>query len=160
MEADLLKRLSTRHRECLRLYHQRYRLKPMARMLGISENTVSGYLTEAVHLLNAAGRIDAAEMLAHYEATHPESRGRFSVGDNQSISAPIPEVHRGEQPISAAPGWTAFFPTRSNRGGPNDLSWRQRLTAIFSGLMLLILAIWISVALYSFSAEQMGKLIK
>jgi len=26
--------------------------------------------------------------------------------------------------------------------------------------MLLILAIWISVALYSFSAEQMGKLIK
>ena len=157
MDADLHKRLSTRHRECLRLYNQRYRLKPMARMLGISENTVGGYLTEAVHLLNAAGRIDAAEMLAQYEATHPESRGRFSAGDDHSIAVPIPAVHRGEQATSAAPGWTTFFPTRSNRGGPNDLSWRQRLTAIFSGLLLLILAIWLSVALYSFSAEQLGK---
>jgi len=129
-------------------------------MLGISENTVGGYLTEAVHLLNAAGRIDAAEMLAQHEAAHPESRGRFSAGDDHSISAPIPAMHRGEQAISAAPGWTAFFPTRFNRGGPNDLSWRQRLTAIFSGLLLLILAIWISVALYSFSAEQMGRLIR
>jgi len=159
MDADLHKRLSTRHRECLRLYHQRYRLKPMARMLGISENTVSGYLTEAVHLLNAAGRVDAAEMLAQYETAHPESRGRFSVGDDHSISVPIPAVRQGEGAISAAPGWTTFFPTRSNRGGPNDLSWRQRLTAIFSGLLLLIFAVWVSVALYSFSAEQMGRLI-
>ena len=159
MDADLHKRLSTRHRECLRLYHQRYRLKPMARILGISENTVGGYRTEAVHVLNAAGRLAGAEILAQNETAHPAKRGRVSGGDHQSIYPAIPDVHRGEQAISAAPGWTTFFPTRSNRGGPNDLSWRQRLTAIFSGLMLLILAIWISVALYSFSAEQMGRLI-
>lgn len=86
IDADLHKRLSTRHRECLRLYHQRYRLKPMARLLGISENTVGGYLTEAVHLLNAGGRIDAAEMLAQYETT-TRNRG---VGFRWATISPFP----------------------------------------------------------------------
>ncbi len=79
-------KLTTRQRECLRLYHQRLRIKEIAGTLAISENTASGYLTEAAAILNAGGRRAAAAALVAFENDHPDARGRFSTGYQEPIS--------------------------------------------------------------------------
>jgi len=60
-------RLSRRHRECLRGVRALKGSKEIAEELGIEKSTVDSYLTEAVRVLGAKNRRDAALMLADYE---------------------------------------------------------------------------------------------
>lgn len=56
--------LSPRQRECLRLVWDRQATsKEIAGVLGISKSTVDGYISEAVELLGARDRRDAAAMV-------------------------------------------------------------------------------------------------
>lgn len=61
-------RLSRRHRECLRGVRALKGSKEIADALGIEKSTVDKYLTEAVKVLGARNRRDAALLLAAHEA--------------------------------------------------------------------------------------------
>lgn len=61
--------LTRRHRECLRGVRELKGSKEIAAELGLGKSTVDGYLTEAVRLLGARNRRDAALMLAEHEAS-------------------------------------------------------------------------------------------
>ncbi|MGK6322489.1 LuxR C-terminal-related transcriptional regulator [Sphingomonas sp. DT-51] len=134
MSPDRFAKLTTRQRECLRLYHQRYRVKEIARALAISENTASGYLTEATALLGVGGRPAAAAALAAFEATHPDARGRFSVGDTVPPPEPEPSLPGNDAPAPASraePRATTHAPGALRlpfrKGDGNDLTIAQRL---------------------------------
>ena len=60
-------RLTRRHRECLRGVRALKGSKEIADALGIEKSTVDKYLTEAVKVLGARNRRDAALMLAAHE---------------------------------------------------------------------------------------------
>jgi len=66
-DADAFARLSRRHRECLRGVRALKGSKEIAEELGIEKSTVDSYLTEAVRLLGARNRRDAALRWAAYE---------------------------------------------------------------------------------------------
>lgn len=127
MATDRIRNLTTRQKEVLRLYHQRYRVKEIATHLAISENTASGYLSEAANLLDAGGRGAAARVLAEFEAAHPESRGRFSADD--PTPRPSRDVAPPGNPAPAAPVVRApvglRLPIRQEDG--NELSILERL---------------------------------
>lgn len=135
-----IEQLTTRQRECLRLHHQRYRVKEIARALGISENTASGYLTEATALLGVGGRAAAAAALAAFEAAHPDARGRFSAGDAPPPLPPSPEPPADPAPaVDTAPpsrSGTIWWPLRSGSG--NDLTVAQRFLWVFLLAFLLV----------------------
>jgi DNA-binding CsgD family transcriptional regulator len=61
-------RLSRRHRDCLRGVRDLKGSKEIADELGIEKSTVDGYLTEAVKILGARNRRDAALQWARHEA--------------------------------------------------------------------------------------------
>lgn len=60
--------LTRRHRECLRGVKALKGSKEIASELGLGKSTVDSYLAEAVRLLGARNRRDAAMALAEYEA--------------------------------------------------------------------------------------------
>jgi len=66
-------RLARRHRECLRGVRALKGSKEIAEELGIEKSTVDSYLTEAVRVLGAKNRRDAALMLAEHEDAAPKS---------------------------------------------------------------------------------------
>lgn len=158
MSRDRFEKLTIRQRECLRLYHQRYRVKEIARELGISENTVSGYLTEATALLGVGGRPAAAAALVAHEgqdvanlafssmpSDHRNTGGRFSVGD----TTPLPAADEPDRRSVAArseprhappdtarmPAWMMWLPLRNGDG--NDLTVAQRFVLL--GLVTFLL---------------------
>lgn len=61
-------RLSRRHRECLRGVRDLKGSKEIADTLGIEKSTVDKYLTEAVKVVGARNRREAALLLADHEA--------------------------------------------------------------------------------------------
>ena len=72
-------RLTRRHRECLRGVRELKGSKEIADDLGIEKSTVDSYLTEAVRILGARNRRDAALLLADHEAeTAPDKMGADS----------------------------------------------------------------------------------
>lgn len=68
MEDSRFSRLSPRQRDCLRLTYELRTTKEIARDLGLSAGTVSGYLAEAIAILGAPNRRAAAIMFHDYEA--------------------------------------------------------------------------------------------
>jgi DNA-binding CsgD family transcriptional regulator len=64
MDEGALSRLSNRQRDCLRLIGELKGSKEIARELNITQNTVNSYVAEAVALLGARDRRDAARMYA------------------------------------------------------------------------------------------------
>lgn len=133
-------RLTSKQRECLRLYAARYRVKEIAAALGgISENTVGSHLSEATRLLGAPGRAAAAAMLTAHEAAHPESRGRFSVGD--AAPPPMLEPLSAQDPPRPSDGrWDRLLPLRLGKGDPNDLPPPVRLFWIVALAIVLAFA--------------------
>ena len=127
MSFALIDRLTDRQREALRLYARRLQVKEIAALMGISQNTASGYLTEAAGLLALGGRKAAAAALLEHETSHPEARGRFSVGeplpgfatDTPSSAAQTPIVQ--EAPPHSTSWWPPF-----RTGVGNDLTVAQR----------------------------------
>jgi DNA-binding CsgD family transcriptional regulator len=77
-------RLTKRHRECLRGVRELKGSKEIADDLGIEKSTVDGYLTEAVKVLGARNRRDAAMQLAEHKARLSESSNW-----NDDVSSPI-----------------------------------------------------------------------
>lgn len=129
MDATRFDRLNNRHRECLRLYAQRYSTAEIARIIGISENTANSYLTEAARLLDAGGRPGAAAALAQYEADHLESRGRFSAGDAPPPPPSTSDPAKAEEARGPTKTWTALLPLRLGARN-NELSIVARLAWI------------------------------
>ena len=67
MESTRFDRLTKRHRECLRGVRELKGSKEIAEELGIEKSTVDSYLTEAVKVLGARNRRDAALQLDAHE---------------------------------------------------------------------------------------------
>ncbi len=106
-------RLSRRHRECLRGVRDLKGSKEIADALGIEKSTVDKYLTEAVRVLGARNRRDAALMLADHEAP-PHTATPYESTEN--APAPTPDKIGGDSirlsvspfdlPIPASPDET------------------------------------------------------
>ncbi|MEG8023357.1 LuxR C-terminal-related transcriptional regulator [Sphingomonas aurantiaca] len=73
MEEPRIDRLSNRHRDVLRGVAALRKTKQIAADLGIAPGTVDGYIAEAVRILGATDRGDAARMLARHERADPLS---------------------------------------------------------------------------------------
>lgn len=67
-DSNRFDRLTRRHRECLRGVRELKGSKEIADALGIEKSTVDKYLTEAVKVLGARNRREAALLLADHEA--------------------------------------------------------------------------------------------
>jgi DNA-binding CsgD family transcriptional regulator len=102
-------RLSPRHRDCLRLVYERSTSKEIAGQLGIGPGTVDGYLAEAIAILGARNRREAAAMLHAHEG----------------LSGPckLPPQFAGvvQAPESGAVGLSAALPSAS----PPATTWRH-----------------------------------
>ena len=106
--------------------------------MGISQNTASGYLTEAASLLNLGGRKAAAAALLEYEAAHPEARGRFSVG----------ETLPGFEPNRPSP--TAQMPVVQEAPPPQSTSWWPPIrTGVGNELTIAQRFVWFGVVTFS-----------
>lgn len=144
MDANRIENLAPRQRECLRLYHRRYRVKEIAQELGISENTVSSYLTEAANQLNAGGRRGAAALLAEFEATHPKSGGPFSVGaDTQQMD---PSELAEEMDASVRTDRPDILPFPTKAGAANELAISTRLFWIVAIILMVTIAVLVFIA--------------
>lgn len=66
MDESRINRLSKRHRDVLSGVAQLRKTKQIAAELGIAPGTVDGYIAEAVRLLGAADRGDAARQFVEY----------------------------------------------------------------------------------------------
>ncbi len=112
-------RLTRRHRECLRGVRDLKGSKEIADELGIEKSTVDSYLTEAVKVLGARNRRDAALQWAAYDAAGPDlshSSAREIVqditphkigGDSARLSgsvAVLPSTVLPDEVIVGAPG--------------------------------------------------------
>ena len=139
-----IERLSPRMRQCLGLVYARRTTKQIAGDLGLSPGTVDGYIAEAVRLLGARNRVEAAEMLHASDAAagepavgpepdpciiHPRSSG-------VALAPPAPPVGGSG---SAGTRWP--LPIRTQGATGNDLSIVQRIGWI------LFLAIGIAVGI-------------
>lgn len=105
MESTRFDRLTKRHRECLRGVRELKGSKEIAEELGIEKSTVDSYLTEAVKVLGARNRRDAALQLDRYErdaetpmssrVDDPDKIG----GHSARLAAPADPL-----PVTAMPG--------------------------------------------------------
>jgi len=165
MTADLtFERLSPRHRDCLRLVYRRKHTKEIAVLLGLSPGTVSGYCNEAIRILGARDRIDAAERFALHEGVDvaaPAPAGAAS-GDIEAAPAPFssgyptvaapsdrhppsgwvaatPTDRSVELPTAAVPTWRKLLPIRTEGSTSNDLGIVARL--LWIPLLALLFAI-------------------
>lgn len=86
--------LTARQKECLRLVSRDRDAKEIARILGLSPETVRGHVKAAMARLGTNSRYEAARRLAAAEATDPW-RGDPSWGIG---STPVPVEHLGPHP--------------------------------------------------------------
>lgn len=117
-------RLSPRHRECLRLTSALKTTKEIAAELGLSPGTVSNYCAEAIEIIGARDRRDAARRFAAYEADPFNVHVRKVGGDHGSVSD---DAERGPSAID----WRALLPVRRKGSVHNDLHPAARLLWIF-----------------------------
>jgi DNA-binding CsgD family transcriptional regulator len=149
MESTRFDRLTKRHRECLRGVRELKGSKEIAEELGIEKSTVDSYLTEAVKVLGARNRRDAALQLDAHErdsaasfataaaSTTPDKIG----GDSPRLAGaadPLPVMATpgewvagrsaggGEEPGQAHPARLRLPFRRKGQAG-NDLSVGDRL---------------------------------
>jgi DNA-binding CsgD family transcriptional regulator len=155
MNADRVKRLTEKQRECLRLVYRHMETKEIARALKLSPDGVTQRIKSAMKTLGVDRRRDAALILAEAEGLDPYPRdvhpSRDIAPDHEPDTiAPDGARHqsgfesggvREEQATFAIvppPGSQTFpvpFPFRGNR--PSDLNWLRRLGWII-GIMLVI----------------------
>lgn len=146
-------RLTRRHRDCLRGVRDLKGSKEIAEDLGIEKSTVDSYLTEAVKLIGARNRRDAALQWARHEAEAsqlsasqsvaipaeiaPDKIGGHSARLSEPAAAP-PLTVSPDELIVGAPGVPEEPPSRQGSSGirlpfrrkgqrNNDLSVGDRL---------------------------------
>lgn len=109
--------LSPRQRECLRLVWDRQATsKEIAGVLGISKSTVDGYISEAVDLLGARDRRDAAAIVF---GTTPRA---VSGGDTTRVAVP---TGTSALPVSSMEQSAAVRPWRTAQRPMNTLTLAQ-----------------------------------
>ncbi len=151
-DPDRFDRLSKRHRDCLRGVRELKGSKEIAVELGIEKSTVDGYLTEAVRILGARNRRDAALLWSEYEAgsadpSHsnetilPNDTAPDKIGGHSArlvaAAIPLPGRSSPDEGIVGAPGVSGDAPYRRVPGigvpfrrkgqRDNDLSVGSRL---------------------------------
>ena len=147
MESTRFDRLTKRHRECLRGVRELKGSKEIAEELGIEKSTVDSYLTEAVKVLGARYRRDAALQLDRHEREAEAAEPALSAtpdkmgGDSARLAGaadPLPvmampgEWVAGQSAGSAkepgqAPSARFRLPYRRKGQAGNDLSVGDRL---------------------------------
>jgi DNA-binding CsgD family transcriptional regulator len=146
-------RLSRRHRECLRGVRDLKGSKEIADALGIEKSTVDKYLTEAVKVIGARNRREAALLLAGHEAGPTETirynnKDMPSEGDPDKMrgdsarlsdpSADLPSAASPDEVIVGTPGYAGDtlsrprspgipLPLRRKGQRDNDLTVGDRL---------------------------------
>ena len=125
-------RLTRRHRECLRGVRELKGSKEIADALGIEKSTVDKYLTEAVKVLGARNRREAALLLARHEAAaqpasalvtndiSPANTPHKMGGDSARLADPpadLPSVASPDEGIVGAPGVSGDTPIRPRSPG-------------------------------------------
>ena len=120
MGEPLCDSLSAQQRECLRLVWRQHSSKEIALALGISKNTVDGYVAEAVARLGARDRRHAARLC--FGETPPDYVG----GDPARVAMPGAAVAGEEVPD----GFVLRLPLRRKGAARNDLSIFERLVWI------------------------------
>jgi DNA-binding CsgD family transcriptional regulator len=161
MDSARIPQLSKRHRECLRLVRDLGGSKDIAIELGITKNTVDSYLREAVAILGASNRRQAALGFAQFEAAH--NTPHRIAGDSTWVDTPAQDI-----PIPLAPNKAASeapsdsdngaiassksrpfpLPFRAKGSQRNDLTTSQRLIWILVGALVaaLVLAATVNIA--------------
>lgn len=158
MDPTRIPQLSKRHRECLRLVRDLGGSKDIAIQLGITKNTVDSYLREAVAILGASNRRQAALAFAQFEATEtphqitgdstwvdadPQIRPTTFSTISAARDAPIGFVGASPSTDRRSP-----LPFREKGGRYNDLTKAQRLIWILVGALVaaLLLAASVNIA--------------
>lgn len=119
MEPPPLDSISAQQRECLRLVWQQLSSKEIALRLGISKNTVDGYIAEAVIRLGARDRRHAARIC--FSDTPPD-RIR---GDTARVAGPAPTPADVTTPKGSSSPFR--LPLRRMGATDNDLTKAERL---------------------------------
>ena len=129
------RRLSPRQKQCLRLTYDRRVTKEIAAELNLSVGTVNTYCTEAIAVLGARNRRDAAEMLHAWEGARatPDKVELHSQGVRDSHDE-VPAIAGGR-----AIDWRSFLPLRRKGAPDNDLGLLLRLAWI--PILVLVFAI-------------------
>jgi DNA-binding CsgD family transcriptional regulator len=155
MEKSPFERLTTRHRDCLRLVASNHSTKEIAKSLNISPNTVDGYISEAIVILGAATRREAAREFQKFSAdpvpdAPPEtlggeiSRVAVEAADAQSVGGDLGSlsvIATGPTGVGAAVKTVsstsegAFHWLRGDREH-NTLTSKQRLLWIAMGSVI------------------------
>ncbi|MCK8457590.1 helix-turn-helix domain-containing protein [Sphingomonas faeni] len=101
MTEPRIARLSNRHRDVLRGVAALRKTKQIAADLGIAPGTVDGYIAEAVRILGAVDRGDAARMFAKHECVDDRPIGDpgHSGGQSPWVSASASPVTELRQPV-------------------------------------------------------------
>lgn len=121
-------RLTKRHRDCLRGVRDLKGSKEIADELGIEKTTVDSYLTEAVKVIGARNRREAALLWAEHEATStskteeiPEKAAPHKIGgDSMRLVEPVaglPSAGSPDEMIVGAPGVSGNPPFRRRSPG-------------------------------------------
>jgi len=147
MNADRVKRLTDKQRECLRLVFRHMETKEIARELGLSPDGVTQRIKSAMKTLGVDRRRDAALILAEAEGLTAYPRQVYQPRDVASAPEPAmlaPSTEGAWQGSSSGAAMreeqAAFVvapqsrmpslpsPTRGAR--PNDVGWQMRLAWI------------------------------
>lgn len=137
-EPDPGQRLTPRERECLRLVHQHFSSKAIARRLGLSRHTIDDHVDKARRKLGAADRFEAARMLAGLERTLPSvsGPGPFGMVEAAPVTPASPHAEADPPPSETldadrvpAPDAPAIAAPR-NRSRRNTLSIPARVATI------------------------------
>ena len=110
-------RLTDRQKQCLRLVHERFETKDIARELGITPGRVNKIIGEAMIVLGVSRRAAAARLLIRHEASLDEKSEDRRVGGH-SIPLPAPPISTSSEP--------AVEPSGSRRELSNDQETQRR----------------------------------
>ena len=138
MDPARLSRLTEQQRACLRHVYAHMTSKEIARLMGISPNSVDQHIKAATRILDVTDRRTAAKMLADHEAREP------------SIAAAPPSMamREGQDPFDATPPRRSpFRPPLPIRGArPRDFTTWQRLAWIFAAMLMIALTFGVFLA--------------
>ncbi|UVO50256.1 helix-turn-helix transcriptional regulator [Sphingomonas sp. SUN019] len=128
--------LSPRHRDCLRLVRARMRTKEIALELSIAPSTIDGYIAEAVRIIGARDRREAAMLLEQHEAKLTPDQS----GGQSSRVAPAPVPPAPIDPPDEVADWRSSLPIRRKGARYNDLSMAKRMAWIVGLALLMLIA--------------------
>jgi Bacterial regulatory proteins, luxR family len=117
------------------------RTKEIAAELGIAPSTIDSYIADAVRILGARDRRDAAAQLDRHEAASaPNKSGpNKSGGTFPRVVPPLPTEPVAEQPDTTT-DWRSYLPIRPKGGRHNDLNITLRIGWIVGLAVLMLMA--------------------